>query len=123
MEYWVKGVMLWNLALDTYGGPKIGNGCNHCTGLVTIDQQTGKFSLTRDYYELAQVSKIVDPGSHRIALTKPANLDMVAFKTTDGSKVLVVYNNSTSIRLIEVRWRVQSFVYVLPNKITSFKWK
>jgi len=123
MSYWVKGVMLWNLALDSYGGPKIGNGCNLCTGLVTINQQTGSFSLTKDYYELAQVSKIVDPGSHRIASTKPANLDMVAFKTTDGSKVVVVYNDSTSSRFLKIRWRIQSLNYLVPNEITTFKWK
>jgi glucosylceramidase len=123
MGYGVKGVMLWNLALDSQGGPKIGIGCNHCTGLVTINQQTGSFSLTRDYYELAQVSKAVDPGSHRIASTKPADLDMVAFKTTDGSKVVVVYNDSASSRFLKIRWRIQSLNYLVPNRVTTFKWK
>jgi glucosylceramidase len=122
MRYWVKGIMLWNLALDSNGGPKIGNGCIHCTGLVTINQQTGSFSFTKDYYELAQVSKIVDPGSYRIASINPVKLDVVAFKTTNGSKVVVVYNGSTSSRFFKIRWGSQSFRYRVPNGITSFKW-
>jgi glucosylceramidase len=122
MRYWVKGIMLWNLALDTNGGPKIGNGCNLCTGLVTINQQTGSFSLSKDYYELAQVSKIVDPGSYRIASINPVNLDVVAFKTTNGSKVVVVYNDAPSNLFLKIMWRSQSFNYIVPNGLTSFKW-
>jgi glucosylceramidase len=122
MRHWVKGIMLWNLALDRNGGPKIGNGCNHCTGLVTINQQTGSFSFTKDYYELAQVSKIVDPGSFRIASINPGKLDVVAFKTTRGRKVVVVYNDSPTSRFLKIRSRSQSFSYRVPNGITSFKW-
>jgi len=34
------------LALDTDGGPKMGSGCDNCSGLVTVDQATGVATYT-----------------------------------------------------------------------------
>ncbi|MBA3823645.1 MAG: hypothetical protein H0X24_07050 [Ktedonobacterales bacterium] len=42
-------VELWNLALAPNGGPKMGTGCEGCTGLVTIDQATGNYTFTTNY--------------------------------------------------------------------------
>jgi glucosylceramidase len=66
---WANAVAMWNLALDPLGGPvQPPNlvGCPGCTGLVTIDEQTHVVSFSRDYYQLGQVSRYVDPGAVRI---------------------------------------------------------
>ncbi len=63
-----QGVQLWNAALDQHFGPKIGNGCKGITGPwqgkdciapVTINTSTHSYSLTSDYWALAQFSKFV----------------------------------------------------------------
>jgi glucosylceramidase len=39
----------------------------------------------------------------------------VAFKNTDGSKVLVVYNETTAARPFQAWWGTQRFTYTLPS--------
>ncbi len=63
-----QAVDLWNLALDPTDGPKQqAPGCNQCTGLVTVDEQSGTASLNLNYFQLGQVSKFVQRGAVRIA--------------------------------------------------------
>jgi len=130
-QNWAKSVVLWNIALDTSGGPKVGIGCEGCTGLVTIDQATGQYSYTENYYHLAHLSKFVVPGAYRIASTVTrasfpydSPLEEVAFQNPDGSKVVVVYNPSSWSDTFKIRWNAaHSFFYTLPSKgIVTFKW-
>jgi O-glycosyl hydrolase len=65
---WASAVNLWNIALDSRGGPvqPPNDGCKQCTGLVTISG-THTITYSRDFYQLGQFSKYVDPvpcGSH-----------------------------------------------------------
>jgi glucosylceramidase len=119
--------VLWNLALDTHGGPKMGHGCDGCNALVTIDQATGGYTFTDNYYELGHVSKFVVPGAYHIASTPTdkSHLLQVAFKNPDGSIVLVVHNTSSSSVSLQVRsGGRQSFRYTLPaSGIATFVWK
>ena len=70
MSSWASGAVLWNLALDPSGGPKMGTGCVGCTGLVTIDETSGAATYTINYpYELGQFSKFVAPGAARVTIT------------------------------------------------------
>ena len=121
-----RTVELWNLALDTNGGPKMGHGCGGCTGLVTIDQATGNYTYTPNYYQLGQFSKFVVPGAYHIASNTfgSGNLEDVAFKNPDGSKVVVVHNATASANTFKVRWNAtQSFTYTVPaGGIATFKW-
>ena len=130
-QNWAKAVLLWNIALDTSGGPKIGKGCDNCTGLIVIDPSTGHYTYTENSYQLGHLSKFVAPGAYRIASTTntasfpySSPLEEVAFKNPDGSKVVVAYNNSRSRDVFKVRWNnAQSFVYTLPSYgIVTFKW-
>jgi glucosylceramidase len=114
LRNWASAVVLWNLALDPQGGPvEVPNyTCAGCTGLATVDEQTGSFTLGLTYYQLGQVSRFVEPGARRIASTHFVNyaylgprtnlassgLDDVAFRNPDGTKVLIAYNNSTRTR-------------------------
>ncbi|BBC38723.1 hypothetical protein SGFS_100170 [Streptomyces graminofaciens] len=85
---WANGALLWNLALDTSGGPKMGVGCTNCTGLVTVDQATGKATYTDNYYQLGQFSKFVVPGATRIGYTDGGGIWAQAYKNPDGGEVL-----------------------------------
>jgi glucosylceramidase len=125
-QEWASTTVLWNLALDTHGGPKMGHGCDGCNALVTIDQATGKYTFTDNYYQLGHVSKFVAPGAYHIASnsTDQEQLLQAAFKNPDGSIVLAVHNTSSSSASFNVRRSDgQSFLYTLPaGGIASFMW-
>ena len=116
---WASGALLWNLALDSNGGPKMGVGCDNCTGLVTIDQATGKATYTNNYYQLGQFSKFVVPGATRIGYSDGGNVWAQAYKNPDGSEVLVAHNNNTSGTAFTATWNGSgSFQYTLPAGAT-----
>ena len=106
---WASVVAVWNLALDQSGGPvELPDwGCERCTGIVTVNDEAHTVSFTRDYYELGQMSRYVQPGAVRIASNhyvtyryfpianstatgrfSTPGLDDVAFLNRDGSRVL-----------------------------------
>ena len=124
---WSKSVVRWGMALDTNNGPYVNTpgACSTCTGIVTIDQSTGNVTYTSDYYALGQASKFVTPGASRIDLNSfgAGNLEDVAFKNTDGSKVLVTYNGGSSSKNIQVEWNNEAFSYTLAaGAAATFKW-
>jgi glucosylceramidase len=122
---WSKTAILWNIALDTSGGPKVGHGCLPCTGIVTVDQHTGDVTYTSDYYQIGHASKFVRPGAYRIASTSyaPGSLEDVAFKNPDGSIAVIVHNSASSARTFMLRWGWQSFTYTLPaGAMATFTW-
>jgi len=99
---WARAVLTWNLALDPSGGPHVG-GCTACTGVVTIHPD-GTVTRNAEYYMLAHASRFVPPGSTALATTAapdtaPAN---VAFRTPDGSLVVVAYNDSADRRTVRI---------------------
>ncbi|MBC9823940.1 discoidin domain-containing protein [Terrabacter sp. MAHUQ-38] len=114
---WANGVTLWNIALDPDKGPLNSdtNGIGICRGLVTIDPKTGAVTYNADYYALAQVSKFVKPGAHRIYSNTfgEGSIEDVAFQNPDGSKVLVAYNDSNAEKTFSVAEGTQSFDYTL----------
>jgi glucosylceramidase len=116
---WANGVLLWNLALDTNGGPKMGVGCTNCTGLVTIDQATGNATYTNNYYMLGQFSKFVAPGATRIGYSDGGNVWAQAYRNPDGTEVLVAHNNNSAATTFTATWNTAgSFSYTLPAKAT-----
>ncbi|MDR6688259.1 O-glycosyl hydrolase [Arthrobacter sp. 1088] len=112
-----NGTMLWNIALDPDMGPLNSdtNGIGMCRGLVTIDPKSGAITYNPEYYALAQVTKFVKPGAHRIYSNTfgDGNVNNVAFQNPDGSKVLVAYNDSNAEQTISVADGSQSFDYKL----------
>ena len=139
MRNWASALALWNLALDPSGGPvePPNLACPHCTGIVTVDPATGTVALTRDYYELGQLSEFVLPGAVRIgsnnfvSYVQPTKsrslatrgLDDVAFQNPDGSRVLVAYNNSPAPIAFGVQDDGRYFSYVLGARATgTFVW-
>ena len=117
---WASGVALWNLALDENGGPKMGVGCEGCTGLVTINSDTGQYSYTINYYELGQFSKFVVPGAQQVAHTDGNGVSAQAYLNPDGSDVLVVTNTANAPATFSVAWKGQgNFEYTLSSGATA----
>jgi O-glycosyl hydrolase len=117
MRNWGNGVMLWNIALDPEGRPLNSdtNGIPLCHGLVVVDPENGSVSYNADYYALAQVSRFVKPGAHRIYSNSfgAGSVENVAFQNPDGSKVVVAYNDSDVAETFSVADGTQSFDYTL----------
>jgi len=122
---WAQSVVNWNLVLDQNNGPTNGPGaCTTCYSVARVNTSNKTWSLDVDYYSLGHVSKFVVPGATRIdSNTYDGNVEDVAFKNPDGSKVLVVINAGSSSNTFKVRWTGQSFSYTLPaGAVATFKW-
>ncbi len=126
---WCKSIIYWNLALDQNGGPDYYYDVNQHQdstnrGLVTINTNTNSWEYNVDYYTLGHISKFVNPGAVRIESTSlDNNIETVAFKNPDGTKVLVLTNLIASAQNIKVLWGNQSFTYQIPaESMVSMKW-
>ncbi len=124
---WAKGILRWSMALDPNGNPHVNSAdaCSTCRGIVTIDQSTGNVTYNSDYYGFGQFSKFVVPGAYAIASNSfgSGNIEDVAFKNPDGSKVLVAYNGGGGSSTFQVNWNNESFAYTLPaGAAVTFKW-
>jgi glucosylceramidase len=102
-----RGVLMWNLALDTQYGPHTG-GCKDCHGMVSIDRETGAVSRNMEYYAFGHASRFVRPGAKRVGSeTQGADrneLDHVAFRNPDGGLVLVLANSQRAPRDLAIEW-------------------
>ena len=98
---WSKNVLEWNLASDPNLGPHTNGGCTNCLGAVTIGST---ISRNVSYYIIAHASKFVRPGAVRIASDDSTTLPNVAFKNTDGSKVLIVLNNTSAYQTFNIKF-------------------
>ena len=122
MRSWGKAYVKWGLALDQNRGPHAG-GCGTCSGLITVDQNTGAVANTIDYYTLGHFSKFVLPGAVRIWSNNAPGILSAAFLNPDRSRVLVVYNDSASTQTFQVVWNARSLTYTLPALSgATFQW-
>ncbi len=139
LRNWASAVTLWNVALDPAKGPvqAPNTGCHGCHGLLVIDERTHQVRRNLSYYQLGQVGSFVETGARRIssnnfvtyrvvrkhAVGVTAGIDDVAALNPDGSRVLVVYNNSAGRVRFAVRWDGRSFPYSLaPAATVTFRW-
>jgi glucosylceramidase len=101
VDQWASTVLMWNVALDPSGGPKMGSGCVSCIGMTTVDPTAGTVRYTGDYWQLGQASKFVERGARRIAVTVTpdapvhgdspvAGIEAAGFRNPDGTIVVVV---------------------------------
>jgi len=122
LRNWAKTYVKWSLALDQDLGPHSG-GCGTCTPLVTVNSSTGAVSYPIEYYTLGHFSKYVRPGAMRIYSNNAPGLVNAAFMNTDGSKAMVVYNETSATRTFHVQWGSQVLAYSLPCKSgATFTW-
>jgi len=99
---WSKNVIAWNLASDPSYDPHTPGGCDKCEGALTINN-----GYTRNvaYYFIAHVSKFIPAGSVRISSNPTSNLLDVAFRTPEGRKVLLVFNNSDVSQTFNIAYK------------------
>lgn len=124
---WAKGVIVWNLMLDTEKGPYRDGGCKTCYGAVDISKSNYK-TITKNshYYIIGHLSSVVKPGATRIAATgfQAPGLVYTAFKNTDGSYAVVLMNDAEENRKITLTDGSKHFNYEVPRKsVVSYKWK
>lgn len=111
---WSSGTVLWNLALDPHHGPHM-EGCNNCSGIVTIEPKTGEVTRNLEYYALAHFTRCLAPGAVRVGTyMESPDLHAVAFANRDGSYELVGYNAATTPRPVTVRAGGRSLDLTLP---------
>lgn len=119
---WSRNVLEWNLAADPNNNPHTPGGCSTCLGAITISGS----SVTRNvaYYIIAHASKFVRPGALRISTnTFSGGIQNVAFKNTDGTKVLIALNTGSSSQSFKILWGAESFTYSLAaGAVATFKW-
>ncbi|MCK5443528.1 MAG: glucosylceramidase [Maribacter sp.] len=111
---WCKTVLEWNLANDENQDPHTDRGgCDRCLGAITI---TGD-QITRNpaYYIVAQASKFVPSGSHRIASNLVENIPNVAFKTPQGEKVVLIQNKTEEESKVYVQLGKESYAVTLKS--------
>ena len=99
--------------LDQRGGPNhVGN---FCDAPVIVNTETKQVSYGSSFYYIAQFSKFVLPGAHRIASSGgPAALQSVAFANPDGSLVTVVLNETDAAVGFTLAAEGQALVCAIP---------
>jgi len=118
---WSRNVLEWNLAADANYGPHTNGGCSTCEGALTVNG--GSITRNVSYYIIAHASKFVRPGAVRISSNIAGSIQNVAFKNSDGTKVLIASNSGTGSNTFKVKWGSQSFSYTLPaGAVATFKW-
>jgi len=119
---WARGVLQWNIALDTNNGPHVNGGCDSCRGFYTI-LPNGTYVKEGEYYSLAHSSKFVDVGAHRIGSSSGGSISVVAYQNPDGTIVAIVANKSKNTQQFDLNWANQFVSYTLPGQsAATFTW-
>lgn len=104
VDDWASAALMWNVALDPSGGPKIGSGCLECIGMVTIDPTNASVTYNGPFWQFAQAGAFITPGARRIAASASppqpdcasspvCGLEYSAFVDPDGDRVVVATNS------------------------------
>ena len=120
---WARTVLLWNLALDEQGRPHLG-GCFACRGVVTIDSVNGEITRNEEYYALAQFARGVQASAVRIDSTEQsAGVRSVAFLNPDGTRAVLLSNDTTTDVATTVHDGARSFTYLVPARaVATITW-
>lgn len=123
---WCKGVIVWNLMLDTDRGPWREGGCKICYGAVDIDRSDYK-TITKNshYYIISHLSVVIKPGAKRIDTKSNSDENLVysGFKNTDGSLALVLLNKNEQSKKISIYDGKNYILYQVPPKsVISYRW-
>ena len=123
---WCKGVIVWNLMLDSDRGPNREGGCQTCYGAVDIDRSNFS-TITRNshYYIIGHMSSVVKPGAVRIGTSgfSDAGFYYSAFENTDGTYAVVLLNSNSASKMITLDDGTNHFSYEVPAKsVISYQW-
>ncbi|MDR2679545.1 MAG: glucosylceramidase [Tannerella sp.] len=123
---WCRGVIVWNLMLDSERGPNREGGCRTCYGAVDIDKSDYR-TITRNshYYVIGHLSSVVKPGAFRIASRgyEAGGLVYSAFINPDESYAFVVLNDAAEERTFSLSDGERIFKCELPPRsVVSYRW-
>ena len=123
---WCRGVIVWNLMLDTDRGPNREGGCQTCYGAVDIDRNDYA-SITRNshYYIVGHLSSVVKPGAVRIGTSgfSDSGFHHAAFENTDGTYAVVLLNSTAAAKVITLDDGANHFTCEVPAKaVISYRW-
>lgn len=123
---WCRGVIVWNLMLDSERGPNREGGCQTCYGAADIDKSDYS-TLTKNshYYIIGHLSSVVKPGAVRIGTSGFSNPGFYcsAFKNNDGTYAFVLLNSTASAKMIALNDGTNHFNYEVPAKsVVSYRW-
>lgn len=129
VNQWCKGVIVWNLMLDSDNGPfsPEEGSCKTCYGAVDINN-SDYATITRNshYYVIAHLASVVKPGAIRIGIREAGNNtgQYMAFKNPDNSYAVVLTNETNATKRYSINLGNKSFNYSAPAySIVSFLWK
>lgn len=124
---WCKGVIVWNLMLDSERGPWREGGCKTCYGAVDINRMNYK-TITRNshYYIIGHLSSVVKPGAVRVESkgVDGNGLMYSAFENTDGTVAFVLLNEGGTEAHLTVTDGKNYVDCTIPAKsVASYRWK
>ena len=123
---WCKGVIVWNLMLDSKRGPNRDGGCQTCYGAVDIDESDYKTIIRNShYYIISHLSAVVKPDAVRIGsqAADESGIMYAAFENTDGTYAFVLLNEAGEVKNICINEGRHVIDYAVPAKsVVSFSW-
>lgn len=121
-----KNFIMFNLALNPQDGPTTPGGtfCEDCRGVVTINTDDS-YRKEIEYYLLGHFSKVCRSGAKRIRTeaigTFPADCNVTAFLNPDGTKGVVIVNQSGNTLPLTLKNNDKRLSYTIPNDaVVSF---
>ena len=91
LKHFASSYFFWNMALDE-GGLSRWNWRQN--SLLTVDRKAETVNYNSEFYAMKHVSATVLPGARRIAVNGGPFEKMTAFQNPDGSKVLLIANDT-----------------------------
>ena len=100
MKHYLKNgasaYLYWNISLDEGGISRWGWRQN---SLVTVNPENNSYQFNHEYYLLKHLSHFVQQGAHLLN-TSGEFQNILAFENPDQSKVIVVQNESKTVKQI-----------------------
>ena len=118
---WAVGVIEWNLSSNSTLTPHTDSGCSQCLGAVTIDGD--QVVRNAGYYVVGHSSAFVAPGSFRIHSSLIDDLPNISYLTPDGEIVLLVLNDSNTVKEFAVEGGDVKFTtHLEAGSIATYIW-
>ena len=114
MQNWAVGAVAWTLGGSARYDVSYPGGCGECSGLVQVDNSSGTYELTRDFYTLGQFSRFVRKGavvlngssssssSSAAPLASPPLLQTTHYINPGGSRIVVFSHKSPIASLAQI---------------------
>ncbi|WP_299781609.1 glycoside hydrolase family 30 protein [uncultured Formosa sp.] len=115
LNNWVDGWVDWNMVLDRQGGPNWFE--NWCVAPVIVDPDADEVYFTPLYYTMAHFSKYMRPGAEVIGVdNSDESLMVTSVKNPDGSIAVVLFNESTTPKSINLTLHDNTVAFAIDAK-------